>query len=81
MQLEDSQIFATPQQISEQDNLTVLVFDLTFNCNTPYFLGDVVNNTPYLPTVQTIVLTDEKINNRQQFYRTIAGKAFEEILK
>ncbi len=34
MQLEDSQIFGAPQQISEQDNLTVLVFDLTFNCHT-----------------------------------------------
>lgn len=73
MQLEDSQIFGASQQIADQDNLTALVFDLTFNCQTPYFLGDVVRQTPYLPLVKTIVLSEEKIKNRQLFYRAIEG--------
>lgn len=80
MQLEDSQIFGTPQQIADQDNLTVLVFDLTFNCNTPYFLGDVINQNPYLPTVQTVVLDDEKIKTQKSFYRTIEGTPLTELL-
>ncbi|AZI14495.1 hypothetical protein [Avibacterium paragallinarum] len=80
MQLEDSQIFGASQQIADQDNLTVLVFDLTFNCNTPYFLGDKVNRTPYLPTVQAVVLQEQQIKTRQMFFHNLEGTSISELL-
>lgn len=80
MQLEDSQIFGAPQNIPEQDNLTALVFDLTFNCNTPYFLGDRIEGAPYLPTVKSVILQDEHLKTRQAFYQNVEGTSFDGLM-
>jgi hypothetical protein len=37
MRVEDSNLFASNVAVGEQTNLTVLVVDLTFNCEIPYF--------------------------------------------
>lgn len=71
MTLEDNQIFGTNSPIPEQDNLTVTVFDLTFNCNTPYFVGDEINKTPYLPTVRAVVIDVEAYKNRANLYHQV----------
>lgn len=73
MHLSDSNIYGADQQIENQDNLTVTVFDLTFHCNTPYFLGDEVNNTPYLPLVTSIdfSVTNEKSKEQEKLYNKL----------
>lgn len=73
MRMEDSNIFGADQQIPEQDNLTITVFDLTFHCNTPYFLGDVVNDTPYLPLVTSVdfSVTNEKNKEQEDLYNAL----------
>lgn len=73
MTLEDNQVYAPSSQIADQDNLTVLTFDLTFTCHTPYFLGDVENNTPYLPVVQAVVIDHSSANEQINYYHKIEG--------
>lgn len=77
--LEDNNIFGTNAQISEQDNLTVCVFDLNFNCNTPYFLGNVEQNEPYLSVVQAVKITQKNAKSQRDFYHHIVGEPFKEI--
>lgn len=72
MNLEDNNIFAANSQIPDQDNLTVLVFDLTFSCNTPYFLGDDVSQEPYLPVVRAVVMNYDHYLNQQRLYQKVA---------
>ncbi|MGX2973729.1 hypothetical protein ACWIUH_01410 [Ursidibacter arcticus] len=72
--IEDNNVFGMNQQIVEQDNLTVLAFDVTFSCNTPYFVGDRIQNTPYLPVVQAVVIQDKRVNDREIFFKSIEGK-------
>lgn len=78
MTLEDNNIFGVNQTIDSQDNLTILVFDLTFNCNTPYFLGEIDSAgneiAPYLPVVKEVHLSDVNIKTRKAFYQSIINE-------
>lgn len=71
MTLEDNNAFGANSRIPDQDNLTVIAFDLTFNCNTPYFLGDEINNEPYLSVVQAVVIDSEKIHTQNTLYHKL----------
>lgn len=70
MTLEDNNVFAPSSQIADQDNLSVLVFDLTFNCNTPYFSGD-VSGEPYLPTVNTVIFDNQTYEQQKTVYHQV----------
>lgn len=74
MSIEDNNIFAPTQTIDGQDNLTILTFDITFNCHTPYFLGQINEKNqqvaPYLPVVTKIILKDEA-NERHDIYKSV----------
>lgn len=71
MTLEDNSIFGDNQQIPDQDNLTVLVFDLSFNCHTPYFVGDEINNEPYLPVINTVVIKEQHYKSQLNVYEKV----------
>lgn len=71
MTLEDNNAFSANAQITDQDNLTVLAFDLTFSCNTPYFLGDVEHNEPYLPVVKTVIYDDSHYRKMENVYHSV----------
>lgn len=75
MTLEDNQVYAPSAQIADQDNLTVLVFDLTFTCHTPYFLGDIDTNNPYLSVVQAVKIDHLSANEQVKLYHKIEGDA------
>lgn len=71
MTLEDNNLFGANQQIAEQDNLTVLVFDLTFTCHTPYFEGDLINHQPYLPVVRAVVIDHNHYQTQENLYHKV----------
>lgn len=83
MTLEDNNIFGANSQIADQDNLTVLAFDLTFTCHTPYFCGDDVTKEPYLPKVKAVVLDHAAYANQLFHYHQVIsdGQLSEEALQ
>lgn len=75
MTLEDNNVVAVDSPIPEQDNLTVYVMDLTFSCNTPYFVGYEPTGAPYLPVVNAIYLTSFDYQTGEDIYnQLIIGK-------
>lgn len=71
--LEDNNIFGVSNQLADVKNLTVMVFDLTFNCSTPYIYGEVVQgkHEPFIPILKTINLSYEESRKREVFYKKV----------
>lgn len=71
MILEDNNIFGANNPIAEQENLTVLVFDLNFICQTPYFSGYEPENNPYLPTVKMVNISVKEAEHDLEIYHKL----------
>ena len=69
MKLQSHNIFAPYREIEGVKNLTALIFDIVFDCSTPYFLGTA--DAAYFDKVSTINLKATSDLGSQEFFDTV----------